>query len=320
MSKSSINVQPASNGSEAHNNRLYDLDYVRDELSYLNEKWVDCSISDERKYAEARCKSISGRKLQKNATPIREGVLLFEDHHDIDDMHRVKDAIYEHFGIRTFQIYMHRDEGHFNEADEWKPNLHAHFLFNWTDERTGKMIPMKRKDMSELQTVVAKTLGMERGKQSDKVRLSAIEYKVKKLKDERLAQSRMKNYTHERLYRANEYMTKVEARVKKIAEKMTRAEFIEEVKKLDGDTLKKKLVDSIQTMKFLKEQADYYKDLYERSEEKTSKYFREMNKWKNNAPFAEIKEERKKTNERATKTIDSFKNFEKKKKNRGMGR
>lgn len=318
MSKSSINVQPASNGSEAHNNRYHDLDYVRDELSHLNDKWIYCSIAEEKKFAETRCKELSGRKLQKNATPIREGVLLFEDHHDIDDMHRVKDAIYERFGIQTFQIYMHRDEGHFDEDEEWKPNLHAHFLFNWTDEKTGKMIAMNRKDMSELQTVVAATLGMERGKQSEKVRLSAMEYKVQKLKEDRLVQSRMKNETHERLYQKHQQFLNIEDRVRKIAKQLTAEEMVNKVHQLQGESLHKKLTNAIHTIHFLEEQMDYYKDKSERLEQLSSINFQEMNKWKNRASFKEIKKERAKTAKRADKTIESFKQVEKKRRDKSM--
>ena len=41
MRKSCINIKPLTNASELHNTRHKELDYVRKELSPLNESWTD---------------------------------------------------------------------------------------------------------------------------------------------------------------------------------------------------------------------------------------------------------------------------------------
>ena len=185
MSLSSINIQPVKSTSESHNKRSVDLGYVRKELSKHNDSWSNDTIHNRTNFVKHRCKELSGRKMQKNAIPIREGVLLFEEHHTLKDMHRVKDALHDQFGLQTFQIYMHRDEGHNDlTTGEWKPNYHAHFLFDWTDGRTGKMMRLNKMDMRKMQTIVATTLNMQRGKESGVTRLSAIDYKVAKRKEE----------------------------------------------------------------------------------------------------------------------------------------
>ena len=45
MGATSIHVQAVKPGSEIHNFREKELDYVRPELSHLNESWVGDSIS-----------------------------------------------------------------------------------------------------------------------------------------------------------------------------------------------------------------------------------------------------------------------------------
>jgi hypothetical protein len=101
-----------------------------------------------------------------------------EKHHTIEDLKRLGKRLEESFGIKTIQAYIHRDEGHHNkETGEWKPNLHGHLVFDWTDEK-GKSIRLKRDDLSELQTVVAHELNMTRGHSSSKKHLSAIQYKA----------------------------------------------------------------------------------------------------------------------------------------------
>jgi len=179
MGKSSMNVQPVKGGSEVHNRRTKKLDYVREDLSHKNESWEQDSISNVLAQAKERAKEKTGRKMQQKATPIREGVFLFEEHHTMDDVKKLSAKIEARFGIRTFQIHMHRDEGHVDkETKKWKPNLHGHLVFDWTDHETGKSIKMNRPDMVELQTMVANELGMERGVASDKKHLTSQQFKI----------------------------------------------------------------------------------------------------------------------------------------------
>lgn len=62
-------------------------------------------------------------------------------------------------------------------TEAWKPNYHAHMIFDWTDGETGRTRKLNKQDMAEMQTILAECLGMERGISSDRKHLSAIQYK-----------------------------------------------------------------------------------------------------------------------------------------------
>lgn len=188
MAKASIHIIPIKENSEIHNKRLKDYDYVRKELSHLNESWESESLKEARQRIERNYKNSTGQKMQKKATPIREGVVNLNSNHSMKDLHRLKDELENKFGIKIFQIYIHRDEGH-HKAKVWKPNLHAHLIFDWTDEK-GKSIKLNRFKMSEMQDMVAQVLQMERGQRSNKKHLNAIEFKIQA--KEREMQEKMK--------------------------------------------------------------------------------------------------------------------------------
>lgn len=175
MKQTSINIQAVKGGSEPHNLRLKDYDYVRKDLTPNNENWMAKSISEVYADIKERYERNVGKKMQKKATPIREGVVVIDENTTMEDLKKVAFVLEDRFKIKCFQIHIHRDEGH-HRAKEWKPNLHAHMVFDWTDEY-GKSIKLNRYQMSQMQTVLADTLGMARGKSSDKKHLSAIQYK-----------------------------------------------------------------------------------------------------------------------------------------------
>jgi len=194
MGKSSIHIMPVKSGSESHNQRLQKLNYVRDDLSHLNSSFVLAPIADTRSQIEARYESSTGQKMQAKQTPIREGVLLIDKDHNADDLKRVAQQLEERFGIRTIQAYVHKDEGHRSkETGEWKPNFHAHMVFDWTDKDTGKSLKLKRQDLAEVQTVVAETLGLERGKSSTKKHIESREYKAMKVEEDMIKVFKLQN-------------------------------------------------------------------------------------------------------------------------------
>jgi predicted DNA-binding protein YlxM (UPF0122 family) len=138
-----------------------------------------------RKELEILVKKKTGRAMQKKATPLREGVFLFTAEHSNEDVVNSLKGISKRFGIRPIQIHLHRDEGHYEKhTNIWKPNLHAHVIFEWIDRKTGKSFKLDRKDMSEMQTHFAERLSMERGKKSLKTHLNAVEYKIKLAEEE----------------------------------------------------------------------------------------------------------------------------------------
>lgn len=180
MAKASINFKPVKALSEQHNDRTQKLDYVESEFSVNNENWKSHSIQEMEREIKKYCKEKSGRKLQKNATPIREAVVNLNEHHSMDDLKKLAGRLQEEKGMKCFQIHIHRDEGRW-ENDEFKFNYHAHMVFRWQDMETGKTLRLNKADLSQTQTLVAETLGMERGdfkENSNRERLEAVEYKV----------------------------------------------------------------------------------------------------------------------------------------------
>lgn len=180
MAKTSIHIEPCKIGSsEAHNQRMKHLDYVRPELSKLNESWVGVAdLPAHLNDLKTLVKKKTGRKMQAKATPIREGVIVIRQDTTIEQLKGLADAIEQRWGIKTLQIYTHKDEGHTDSEGSWKPNLHAHIVFDWVNHETGKSIKLSRQDMAEMQTMVADCLEMVRGESSDLKHLGAIQYKT----------------------------------------------------------------------------------------------------------------------------------------------
>lgn len=175
MTISSINVRAVQPTSEAHNRRAHEMEHVYKYLTKNNEMWVNDSIRDRRQKIEALCKELSGRKLQKNATPVREAVINLEQRHTLVDIHRLRRRLQDKFEVEVFQAYIHRDEGKTSRDI----NYHAHLVIDWQDKKTGKMKRLNKLAMAEMQTVVADALGMERGLEGSKaVRLEAQAYKA----------------------------------------------------------------------------------------------------------------------------------------------
>lgn len=187
MALTSINVQPAKVGAEQHDRRTKHLDYVRHDLSSRNQIW-ECpdfgSVS--KAIAEARrvVKEKTGRSMQAKATPIREGVAVISDNTSMEQLHEFCSRCQAKWGIKPLAIYTHLDEGH--EIDgEWHANRHAHIIWQWYSGDTGKSIRLSRDDMSDMQTMLAECLAMERGKASNKKHLDALGYKVKEMEKQR---------------------------------------------------------------------------------------------------------------------------------------
>lgn len=180
MSKTSIHIEPCKIGSsEQHNQRLKHLDYVRPALSHQNERWVGVAdLPAHLDNLKTLVKDKTGRSMQAKATPIREGVIVIKQDTTIAQLRGLADAIEQRWGIKTLQIYTHKDEGHTDSDGSWKPNLHAHIVFDWVNHDTGKSIKLSKQDMAEMQTMVADCLEMVRGESSDIKHLGAIQYKT----------------------------------------------------------------------------------------------------------------------------------------------
>ncbi|MFK1891909.1 plasmid recombination protein, partial [Bacteroides fragilis] len=182
MAQTSIHIEPCNIGSsERHNLRSKELDYIRPDLSHLNESWTKQEIMPCLENIKARYKQTTGQNMQKKATPIREGVVVIEPGTSMQQLKKFADKLHERWGIKTIQIHIHKDEGYTPEdkPGDWKPNLHAHMIFDWTDD-SGKSLKLKKQDLAEMQTVLAECLNMERGVSSDRKHLNSIQYKAMK--------------------------------------------------------------------------------------------------------------------------------------------
>ena len=191
MAQSSIHILPVKPNSETHNLRKIEYKHVNSELTPTNFSWVEKSIVKTRNELTAIVKEKKNRKIQSKATPIREGVFLFKEENTNEEILEVVKNVEKEFGIRAFQLHIHRDEGHHRRKKiegthaAWKPNLHAHVLFEWIDRNTGESFKLGKEDMSRLQTYFADGLNMERGVLSDKKHLSALEFKIEKLEEQK---------------------------------------------------------------------------------------------------------------------------------------
>ncbi|MDQ8747742.1 hypothetical protein [Elizabethkingia miricola] len=183
--KTSINFKAAKADSEIHNFRKKTFDYIRKDLSSKNEYWQEEKIADRLIKIENYCKEKSGRKLQKNAMPIREAVVVIKEDTTMLELQNLASKLQEELRIRIFQIAIHKDEGHYDkETKEWKPNYHAHLVADWQDLETGKTLKHQSFHYSKMQDIAAECLEMERGVSGSIGRLEAIAFKIQKKEEE----------------------------------------------------------------------------------------------------------------------------------------
>ncbi|AQW93067.1 hypothetical protein [Elizabethkingia anophelis] len=183
--KTSINFKAAKPDSEIHNFRKKTFDYIRKDLSSKNEYWQEEKIADRLVKIENYCKVKSGRKLQKNAMPIREAVVVIKEDTTMLELQNLVSKLQEELKIRIFQIAIHKDEGHYDkETKEWKPNYHAHLVADWQDLETGKTLKHQSFHYSKMQDIAAECLEMERGVSGSVGRLEAIAFKIQKKEEE----------------------------------------------------------------------------------------------------------------------------------------
>ena len=183
--KTSINFKVAKSDSEIHNFRKKSFDYIRKDLTHKNEYWMEQKIADRVQKIESYCKEKSGRKLQKNAMPVREAVVVIKENTTMQDLHNLSKRLEEELKIRIFQIAIHKDEGHYDkDTKEWKPNYHAHLVADWQDLQTGKTLKHQSFHYSKMQDLAAECLEMERGVSGSLARLEAVEFKIKKKEED----------------------------------------------------------------------------------------------------------------------------------------
>ena len=195
--KTSINIKPCNIGSsEAHNRRTAEYlanigkekFYIRTDLMASNETWVapelgNTSLAERYNQIAQMVKEKTGRAMQtkdrervnkktgkvsivRGSTPLKEGVVVIKEDTTLEQLQRFCELCNERWGIIALQIFVHRDEGHYSNPQvpaTWKPNLHAHIVWDWMNHDTGKSCKLNEKAMSEMQTLLAECLEMERG-------------------------------------------------------------------------------------------------------------------------------------------------------------
>ncbi len=170
MAKSFIKFKPVTPRSEGHNTRKRPPKYLV-VPSAENVHISTSSIAEKRKEIEKRYKEKIGQKMQQKATPIREAVVLLpDDNNELNTqaLLSLTDELERRYGIKTFQIHIHNDEGHTDDEGNTKYNYHAHLVCDWTDHSTGKSLKLTKEDMSDIQTLNAEILCMERGEKGSK--------------------------------------------------------------------------------------------------------------------------------------------------------
>ena len=172
--------------------------YVVSELSSDNEQWINPDFGNpdlQTHYDNIKrmVKEKTGRVMQEKererkgkngkiikvagCSPIREGVLLIRPETTLADVREFGEECQRCWGITPLQIFLHKDEGHwlggkpdaedkesFQVGGKWfKPNYHAHIVFDWMNHETGKSRKLNDEDMAAMQTLASDILMMERG-------------------------------------------------------------------------------------------------------------------------------------------------------------
>lgn len=185
MMKTSINFKAVKSDSETHNFRKKTFDYIRKDLTSKNEYWIEQKIADRIQQIEVYCKEKSRRKLQKNAMPVREAVVVIKEDTTMLELQNLAKRLEEELNIRVFQIAIHKDEGHTDkDTKDWKPNYHAHLVADWQDLETGKTLKHQSYHYSKMQDLTAECLNMERGISGSKGRLEAIQFKIQQKEED----------------------------------------------------------------------------------------------------------------------------------------
>ncbi len=126
----------------------------------------------------------------RGSTPIKEGVVVIKEDTAMEQLRHFCEVCKERWGITPLQIFIYRDEGHYEmpgDETSWKPNYHTHIVWDWMNHDTGKSCKLLPQDMSQMQTILAEALGMERGTSKEltgREHLERTDYIIAKQKQE----------------------------------------------------------------------------------------------------------------------------------------
>ena len=226
--------------------------YVVSKLSTDNEQWVnpDFGTTELRTHYDnikRMVKEKTGRAMQEKererkgkngkiikvagCSPIREGVLLIRADTTLADVHKFGEECKQRWGITPLQIFLHKDEGHWlsgqPEAEDresfqidgkwFKPNYHAHIVFDWMNHDTGKSCKLNDEDMTEMQSLASDILLMERGQsktETGKEHLERNDFIIEKQKAELQRIDAAKRHKEQQVELAEQELKQVKSEIR----------------------------------------------------------------------------------------------------------
>ena len=226
--------------------------YVVSELSANNEQWINPDFGNPELQAhyediKRMVKEKTGRAMQEKererkgkngkiikvagCSPIREGVLLIRPDTTLEDVRKFGEECQKRWGITPLQIFLHKDEGHwlggqpdpedresFQVSERWfKPNYHAHIVFDWMNHDTGKSRKLNDEDMTEMQSLASDILLMERGQSkavTGKKHLERNDFIIEKQKAELQRMDAAKRHKEEQINLAEQELRQVKSEIR----------------------------------------------------------------------------------------------------------
>ena len=226
--------------------------YVVSELSADNEQWINpnfgtLELQTHYDNIKRMVKEKTGRAMQEKererkgkngkiikvagCSPIREGVLLIRPDTTLADVHKFGEECKQRWGITPLQIFLHKDEGHwlgekpdtedkesFQVGGKWfKPNYHAHIVFDWMNHDTGKSRKLNDEDMAAMQTLASDILMMERGQSKNvtgKEHLERNDFIIEKQKAELQRIEAIKRHKEQQVNLAEQELRQVKSEIR----------------------------------------------------------------------------------------------------------
>ena len=226
--------------------------YIVSELTSNNEQWINPgfgspNLQTHYENIKRMVKEKTGRAMQEKererkgkngkiikvagCSPIREGVLLIRPDTTLADVRKFGEECQRRWGITPLQIFLHKDEGHwlsgqpeagdresFQVGEKWfKPNYHAHIVFDWMNHDTGKSRKLNDEDMTEMQSLASDILLMERGQSkavTGKEHLERNDFIIEKQKAELQRMDAAKRHKEELINLAEQELKQVKSEIR----------------------------------------------------------------------------------------------------------
>ena len=226
--------------------------YIVPELSADNEQWINpdfgsSNLQTHYDNIKRMVKEKTGRAMQEKererkgkngkiikvagCSPIREGVLLIKPDTTLADVKKFGEECQRRWGITPLQIFLHKDEGHwlngqpdaedkesFQIGKKWfKPNYHAHIVFDWMNHNTGKSQKLNDDDMMQMQTLASDILMMERGQSkavTGKEHLERNDFIIEKQKAELQRIDETKRHKEQQISIAEQELKQVKSEIR----------------------------------------------------------------------------------------------------------